>query len=42
VAGATVVDSGDNYVELASDSDGTITMDDGSELAFTDVDRIEW
>ncbi len=42
LADATVVDSGDGYIELAADSDGTITMDDGSELTFTDVDRIEW
>jgi len=42
LTGATVVDSGDGYLQLADDSDGTITLDDGSQLTFTDVDRIEW
>ena len=40
--GATVVDTGDDYLVLAVDSNGTITFDDGSELTFTGVDRIEW
>ena len=40
--GATVVDTGADYLELAADSNGTITFDDGSELTFTGVDRIEW
>jgi RTX calcium-binding nonapeptide repeat (4 copies)/Cadherin domain len=42
LAGAAVVDSGAGYIDLAADSDGTITMDDGSQVSFTDVDRIEW
>ncbi|MEM9682587.1 MAG: cadherin domain-containing protein, partial [Pseudomonadota bacterium] len=42
VTGVTITSSGDDFIELADDSDGTITLDDGSELTFTDVDRIEW
>jgi hypothetical protein len=42
LAGATVTESGDDYLVLSGDSDGTITFDDGSQLAFTDVERIEW
>jgi Ca2+-binding RTX toxin-like protein len=42
VSGVTVTGSGDGYLELADDSDGSITLDDGSELTFTDVDRVEW
>lgn len=42
VTGVTVTSSGNDFIELADDSDGTITLDDGSELTFTDVDRIEW
>jgi Ca2+-binding RTX toxin-like protein len=40
--GATVVETGSDYLVLSEDSAGTITMDDGSEITFTGVDRIEW
>jgi hypothetical protein len=42
LTGATVTESGDDYLMLSGDSDGTITFDDGSQLAFTDIERIEW
>jgi Ca2+-binding RTX toxin-like protein len=42
LTGATVTESGDDYLVLSGDSDGTITFDDGSQLAFADVERIEW
>lgn len=42
LAGATVVESGSDYLVLSENSAGTITMDDGSEITFTGVDRIEW
>ena len=42
VTGVTVTSTGTDFIELADNSDGTITLDDGSELTFTDVDRIEW
>ena len=42
LAGATVVETGSDYLVLSEDSAGTITMDDGSEITFTGVDRIEW
>jgi hypothetical protein len=42
LTGATVTESGADYLVLSGDSDGTITFDDGSQLAFTDVERIEW
>ncbi|MFH1805020.1 MAG: Ig-like domain-containing protein [Pseudomonadota bacterium] len=31
-----------NYLELSSDSSGTIVFSDGSELTFSNVERIEW
>ena len=39
---ATVDSSGSDYLDLSADSSGTITFDDGSELDFVGVDRIEW
>ncbi len=42
LAGATVVETGSDYLVLSDNSAGTITMDDGSEITFTGVDRIEW
>ena len=31
-----------DYYELTNDSSGTITMDDGTEIAFDGVDKITW
>jgi Ca2+-binding RTX toxin-like protein len=42
LTGATVTESSDDYLMLSGDSDGTITFDDGSQLAFSDIERIEW
>ena len=32
----------DNYIALSNDAAGTITFDDGSQLVFDGVERIEW
>ena len=42
LVGATVETTGADFLDLAEDSSGTITFDDGSELTFMGVDRIEW
>ena len=42
LTGATVDSSGADFLDLSEDSSGTITFDDGSELTFTGIDRIEW
>ena len=35
-------DVADGVLELAPDTSGVITFADGSELQFTNVERIEW
>ncbi|WP_417803930.1 hypothetical protein [Thalassospira lucentensis] len=37
-----VTDSKKHHLELSSDSSGTIVFSDGSELTFSNVERIEW
>ena len=37
-----ITDSKKHYLELSTDSSGTIVFSDGSELTFSNVERIEW
>ncbi|MDD9903946.1 MAG: hypothetical protein OXT06_10295 [Rhodospirillaceae bacterium] len=32
----------DDYLALSNDASGTITFDDGSQVVFDGVERIEW
>ncbi|MDG4718490.1 Ig-like domain-containing protein, partial [Thalassospira sp. FZY0004] len=38
----SITDSKKNHLELSTDSSGTIVFSDGSELTFSNVERIEW
>ncbi|WP_336107226.1 Ig-like domain-containing protein [Thalassospira sp. CH_XMU1420-2] len=38
----TITDSKKHSLELSTDSSGTIVFSDGSELTFSNVERIEW
>ena len=38
----TIDASGANYIDLSDDAAGTITLQDGSEVTFEGVERIEW
>ncbi|OSQ44270.1 hypothetical protein TALK_19145, partial [Thalassospira alkalitolerans] len=38
----SITKSKSNYMELSTDSSGTIVFSDGSELTFSNVERIEW
>jgi len=38
----TVEQSGADYLELSEDAAGTVTLADGSEVAFEGIERIEW
>ena len=38
----SIEDQMDDYVSLSEDASGTITFDDGSQLAFDGIERIEW
>ena len=38
----SVEETGDDYMVLSEDAAGTITMADGSEVAFESVERVEW
>ena len=38
----TIDASGSNYIDLSDDAAGTITLQDGSEVTFEGVERIEW
>lgn len=40
-AGA-ITETGDDYLVLSDAATGTISFDDGSEIAFTGIERIEW
>ena len=37
-----ITDSKKHHLELSTDSSGTIVFSDGSELTFSNVERIEW
>ncbi|OSQ32540.1 Ig-like domain-containing protein [Thalassospira sp. MCCC 1A03138] len=38
----SITKSKHNYMELSTDSSGTIVFSDGTELTFSNVERIEW
>ena len=38
----TEVSSAAGWLDLDPDASGTITLDDGSTLTFTGIERIEW
>lgn len=38
----SVEEQADGYVQISSDAAGTVTMEDGSELSFDGMERIEW
>ena len=38
----SVVSSGSDFVQFTDDADGTVTMADGSQINFNDIERIEW
>ena len=31
-----------NSIDLTNDSDGVVTLNDGSELTFQDIEKIQW
>lgn len=42
-AGADTLDGGGgNYLDLSDDAAGTVTLQDGSQVSFEGVARIEW
>ena len=38
----TIDATGGNYLDLSDDAAGTITLQDGSQVSFEGVERIEW
>ena len=42
LSSGSIEDQADNYVALSEDAAGTVTFNDGSELHFDGLERIEW
>ncbi|MBT6385514.1 MAG: hypothetical protein HOJ94_06855, partial [Alphaproteobacteria bacterium] len=42
LASGSIEDQADGYVSLSEDAAGTVTLNDGSELHFDGLERIEW
>ena len=38
----TIEETNDNNLLFSDDADGTITLEDGSSIDFTDIERIDW
>ena len=38
----SVVEQADGYVALTNDASGTITLDNGDQIQFDGIERIEW
>ena len=42
ITDGSVLSSGADFLQLSDDADGTVTMADGSQINFNDIERIEW
>ncbi|MDC0148792.1 hypothetical protein OAI11_00365 [Rhodospirillales bacterium] len=38
----SVVEQADGYVALTSDASGTLTLENGEQIQFEDIERIDW